>query len=81
MKKNSEVFASLVIEDQCYVLLQILSWFNTTQQLGVDMKKIGGLEHTGILKAPKKVSIFSEAVLIEQSVTGLYERKIDLLTV
>lgn len=81
LNSGENSFVELEKEEQCYILMQILNWFNTVQQLGADLIKIGGSAHSGRLQIIKKLSNLSEAILIEQSATGLYERRIDLLTV
>lgn len=57
---------------------QIIKVFNTTSD-GVDLKDIGGSKQTGVLKFSNKISDKSKSILINQSPTGLFERRIDLL--
>lgn len=78
--EGQETFKKLDLEKQCYIIMQIFAWINSTQN-GVNLTYIGGAANAGKLKLSKIVSKLSEAILIEQSTTGLYERKIDLLTV
>lgn len=73
-------FRKLELERQCYVIQQIINWINSSVQ-NVNLKDIGGSEHAGMLQLNKKISECNEVVLIHQSVTGLYEKRIDLLTV
>ena len=80
INKGGELFSKLTIEQQCKVLLQIIIWSNTAQQ-SVDLSSIGGSLHSGMLRVAKKISNLAEVILIEQSAAGLYERRIDLLTV
>lgn len=77
---GEEKFDSLNLEAQCSVILKIFAWINSSQQT-VDLKDIGGSANSGFLKTSRKLSNSTEAILIEQSATGLYERRIDLLTV
>lgn len=79
--KGEALFNELTVGEQCYIINQLLEWFNTVQQLGIDLQKIGGSAHSGRLQINKKVNNLKEAILIEQSVTGLFERRIDLLTI
>lgn len=60
--------------------MQVFAWINTNQQT-VDLSLIGGAAHAGILTLSKKMSNCKEAFLIEQSVTGLWSKTTDLLTV
>ena len=59
---------------------QALCWINSTTQ-NVNLKDLGGSEHAGTLTINKKISECSECILIHQSITGMYERKIDLLKI
>lgn len=42
---------------------------------------IGGDTGTGVMRISKKITGAQEFVLVNQSVTGVYENRIDLLTV
>lgn len=78
--EGREEFRKLNQENQCNIIMQIFSWITSTQQ-GVNLTDIGGARNAGRLILSKNLSNLSEAILIEQSVTGLYERRIDLLTI
>ncbi len=78
LEGKEEVFDSLDIEKQCFVINQIIYWINSTTQ-NVNLKDLGGSEHAGMLQLNKKISECRECILIHQSVTGMYERHIDLL--
>ena len=80
LEGKEEVFAALDIEKQCFVISQIITWLNSATQ-NVNLKYLGGSEHAGTLTINKKISECSECILIHQSITGMYERKIDLLKV
>ncbi len=75
-----DAFPALNVEKQCGIIIQIFAWINTNQQT-VDLSGIGGAAHAGMLKMSKKIQECAEALLIEQSVTGLWSKTIDLLTV
>ena len=47
----------------------------------VDLHLIKGSAATGTMKLNKKVSNAEELKLIDQSVTGVFSREIDLLTI
>ena len=48
---------------------------------GANLSKIGGKTSSGTIKFSKNISKNDEFKLINQSVTGLYQNEIDLLTV
>lgn len=80
LEGKEEVFAALDIEKQCFVISQIITWLNSATQ-NVNLKYLGGSEHAGTLTINKKISECSECILIHQSITGMYERQLDLLKV
>lgn len=80
LEGKEEVFDALDIERQCFVINQIIAWINSATQ-NVNLKDLGGSEHDGTMRVNKKISECSECILIHQSITGMYERKIDLLKV
>ena len=47
----------------------------------VNLKDVCGSEHSGMQQLNKKISECKECILIHQSVTGMYERRIDLLNI
>lgn len=75
---KEEVFKNLDVEKQCFIIDQILKWLNSSVQ-NVNLKYVGGGEHTGTLILNKLLSKYDEVILIHQSVTGMKERRIDLL--
>lgn len=78
--KGRETFQCLPLEKQCAVILQIFAWVTSVKQT-VDLSDIEGASHAGILCLNKKISNCDEALLIEQSITGLWSKSTDLLTV
>lgn len=75
-----EKFIKLSLSEQLSVLTQILQLSQLTNQ-GADLTAIGGVKKTGVATLNKVISDKLEFKLINQSVTGLYENEIDLLTV
>ena len=75
-----EKFREISIENQCLVLLQLLNLSAIGSQ-PANLTLIGGAVSTGKMQISKNVSDTEEFVLINQSVTGLTENRIDLLTV
>jgi CRISPR-associated endonuclease Csn1 len=45
------------------------------------LKEIGGSAKTGVTLISKKVSGYKDFKLINNSITGMYEKEVDLLTV
>lgn len=80
LEGKDELFDVLNIEKQCFVINQIIYWITSTVP-AINLKDIGGTENEGKMRVNKKISECSECILIHQSITGMYERKIDLLTV
>lgn len=78
--RGRDKFLHASLNDQCYVLSQIvqLSAFGSTS---ADLRVIGGSQHAGVMLLGKNISTLSSCYLIDKSVTGLYEKRIDLLTV
>lgn len=73
-------FNKLSILEQIYVLLQILQLSQLINQ-GANLELIGLAKNTGITKISKIISNCNEFKLINQSITGLYENEVDLLTI
>lgn len=73
-------FQTLSCEDQCQVLMQIMHLFATTAA-SADLKKLCGKAGIGILLTSKNMDNMTgrRFCLIHQSVTGVFERQIDLL--
>lgn len=76
--KGKEIFNNLTINKQIYVLLQILQISQLVNN-GVDLSDIGGSKHSGVSLLNKKIDGLIELKLINQSVTGIYQKEIDLL--
>lgn len=74
-----EKFINLNCTTQCFVLTQILRLSIPGKNV-VDLREIGGGKTVGALRLTA-ISSLSSCYLIERSVTGLYEKRIDLLTV
>lgn len=80
LQGKEEVFEALDIERQCFVIQQILYWITSKTQ-SVDLTDLEGSKNAGCLKVSKKISERTEALLIHQSITGMYERTVNLLRV
>ncbi len=73
-------FAGLSVQEQVYVLCQILQ-LSQGSNMGANLKAIGGVEKTGVMTLNKKITDKSEFKLINISPAGLYRAEVDLLTV
>lgn len=80
LEGKEAVFESLSMENQCYIINQILLWITSSAQI-VDLQLMGGSKNSGKMQMNKKISVAKEFVLIHQSVTAIFETKTDLLTV
>lgn len=78
INKNQDMFVKLSLKEQCFVLNQLLQY---SQLSGIDLSLIGGSSKTGVMLISKKFENVKEAILINQSATGLFQTEIDLLTV
>ena len=73
------MFSALSVEDQCKVIQQILLAFaaNTNP---IDLSNLHQSKKAAVICISKKISNLEECILINQSVTGLYEQTIDFLS-
>jgi CRISPR-associated endonuclease Csn1 len=76
-----EKFVDLERTRQVYVLTQILNLSLICNSANADLKEIGGRSDSGFARINKKISNYTEFKLIHDSVTGLYKKEVDLLTV
>lgn len=80
LEGKEEIFKDLDIQKQCCVIVKIIDWIKSKTQ-GVDLTDIQGKNQSGTMKVNKRISECKECILIHQSVTGMYERRIDLLSI
>ncbi len=76
-----EQFVSLEVDGQLKVLTQILNLSLICNSALADLREIGGSQKTGVTFVNKKISGYTEFKLINHSVTGLYTKEVNLLTV
>lgn len=74
-------FEELELNEQCEVLAQMIKLSSIGAAAYGDLKLIGEAPKCGVMLMSKKISDAKEMILINQSVTGLFESHIDLLTV
>lgn len=72
-------FISLTDEEKCYVLYQILHVFQCNPARA-DLKLINGSGEAGRIMTSSDISAHSEFKIIHKSITGFYEKEINLLT-
>lgn len=77
---GKERFLTLTMEQQCIVLNEILHLLQCKPVLA-DLALVGGSSNAGKACITKMISNCKSARLIHQSVTGIFEQEIDLLTV
>ena len=84
MGKNLEdyfdKFKSISKEEQAQVLNEILK-LSCIGPTKANLELIGGSSNSGIMTINKKISNLTECILIHQSPTGLFEKRVDLLKV
>jgi CRISPR-associated endonuclease Csn1 len=78
MRAFMEKFVSMSMWEQSKILLESLKAFCCNAAYA-NFTELSGKGTRGRVELNKKVSALSSAYIIHQSVTGLYEHKIDLL--
>jgi CRISPR-associated endonuclease Csn1 len=83
LKKGREKFMELSVECQILVLTEMLkrSSIGSLSLHDVNLKDIGEKSGMGKSKVNKKISNLEQCKLVHTSVTGLFEKEVDLLTV
>ena len=80
IKKGYDKFVNLTTEEQIKLLIEIIK-LTCVGIVKADLRLIGASEKSGTMKINKNITDAKECFLINQSVTGLYENRIDLLRV
>lgn len=80
LSDNRDRFEALNLNKQCKVLREILK-LTTCGVTKADLSDIGLKANVGIMSIGKNITDYDEFTLIHQSPTGLYESRVDLLTV
>ena len=78
LNREFETFSTLSLINQCRLLLEILKLFKCNRQ-ETNLTLIGGSSNTGILSINKSLAKIKSAVVINNSITGLYSYRTDLL--
>ena len=79
LEKGRERFVNLDCSLQSKVLINLMNLFKCNS-LNADLELIGGSKNAGSIKYSKKITNFKSVLLINQSPTGVFEERIDLLT-
>jgi CRISPR-associated endonuclease Csn1 len=80
IEEKRQEFMQLDAHAMCVVLLQIVQLMKIGVAYG-DLSLIKMAPKSGVMLTSKKISKALECILVNQSVTGLFENTIDLLTV
>ena len=80
LEVRREKFELLDLKEQSAVLIQLLN-LTIIGVVVADLREIGESGKTGVMLIAKKISDADEFYLINQSVTGIWENRINLLTV
>ncbi|MBR1743932.1 MAG: type II CRISPR RNA-guided endonuclease Cas9 [Lachnospiraceae bacterium] len=80
-EKKKEEFNELELAEQCRLLAAVVSGGFQSGARKMNLHLLGGSPNSGVMFLNKKISECSEALLIHQSVTGLFETEVDLLKV
>lgn len=75
--ENRDKFIDLSLEKQVLLLLEILKVFQTNR-MASDLRYIGGAKSSGLLLNNKNISNNERVFVIDQSPTGIFEKKEDL---
>ena len=76
--KNRDIFRNLVLEEKAKVVNEILTMLRCDIATTADLKLVNGGGYAGSMKVNKNTLGKSKLILINQSVTGLFENRIEL---
>lgn len=78
IRNKTENYTKLSLPEQCSVLMQMLNLFGSTAALS-DLSLLGEGGQCGRMQFNQNLKADADAKLIHQSVTGVFEKEIDLL--
>ena len=78
LKISRDKYLELSLEKQCIALENVIKLFSC-KPIGSDLKVIGLGGRMGEIKFSKNITDKKQAILYNQSVTGIFEKQIDLL--
>ena len=76
--KNRDLFRNLVLEEKAKVVNEILTMLRCDIATTADLKLVNGGGYAGSMKVNKNTLGKSKLTLINQSITGLFENRIEL---
>jgi CRISPR-associated endonuclease Csn1 len=76
-EKGREIFEKLSLEKQAQFLYNAISLFGSSPS-GKDLKLIGGSPTAGVITMSSKIKEGEKISIVHQSVTGLFEKEVDL---
>lgn len=80
LERGYEILCSKSIEEQCRIIEEVLK-LTLIGNTGANLSDIGGASKSGVMLISKTIKCEKEFKLIHQSVTGLFEKEVDLLNV
>lgn len=80
LKKGRDKFRTLSVEEQLQMLEEVLKLFRTVNE-NCNFSLIGGKPTADKTTMGKKLSNLNSCILLSQSVTGIFEKRIDLLKI
>ena len=80
MKEGYDSFRALPVNEQAETLMEILK-ISQLVNIGANLVSIGGKSRSGVATVSKKISDSKSFQLISDSVTGIFQRATDLLTI
>lgn len=80
VENGKESFGELNLGEQAYLLCELLKLF-ACNVLTADLRLIGGAGQAGTIRVAKKLNEKARYILIDQSPTGIFEKKIDLMKI
>ncbi len=78
LEENRESFLKLTLREQLETVNQILSMLRCDIDTKADLSLVGGSKNAGMMHKNKNTVGESKLILVNQSVTGLFENRIEL---
>ena len=78
LKEKRQVFLELILTERIKLINQIITMLRCDIETKADLTAIGGSKNAGNIAVNKNTIGKSKLVLINQSVTGLFENRIEL---
>lgn len=78
LKNSKDILNEFSLSEKVLLLLEVLKLFKSTRETS-NLKIIGGSGQAGVMSLGKNISNRNTIRLINQSITGLFENRVDLL--